>query len=67
MQGVFTNYSPRKSKLPLSKSKKLHRTLQILHIIQLECHYQKVPFYADCHDNNALMEKYLRLAIVLVV
>lgn len=37
----------------------IHRTLQILHIIQLECHHQKIPFCADCPDNDALMGKYM--------
>ena len=36
----------------------IHRTLQILHIIQLESHYQKEPFCTDCQDNAALTEKY---------
>lgn len=37
----------------------IHRTLQILHIIQLESHYQKEPFCTDCQDNDALTEKYM--------
>ena len=37
----------------------IHRTLQILHIIQLECRYHKEIFCVDCRDNNALTEKYM--------
>lgn len=37
----------------------IHRTLQILHIIQLECHYREEPFCTDCQSNDTLMEKYM--------
>lgn len=37
----------------------IHRTLQILHIIQLECRYHREPFCSDCTSGSALTEKYL--------
>lgn len=33
--------------------------LRILHIIQLELHYQKTPFFLHCTDKDSLMEKYM--------
>lgn len=35
------------------------RILRILHIVRLECKYQKTPFFLRCTDKDSLMEKYM--------
>lgn len=35
------------------------RLLRILHIIQLELAYRKMPFFLQCTDKDSLMEKYM--------
>ncbi|MCM1215140.1 MAG: hypothetical protein NC548_11540 [Lachnospiraceae bacterium] len=35
------------------------RILRILHIVRLECKYQKTPFFLRCADKDSLMEKYM--------